>query len=159
MMNTSKSRRSWIKVNAEVYLVRRRQLPVLKQHHPSVASTIKVYSACHYIRTFLMRLNHHRHRSARPYITTPPGSPLPVTCARATPPATSTPTPVVKTSRDCVPLCGARCRVETNKKTCRRMCMKCCDRCKCFPPGHCGTNMDKCGKCYIDMEDHGHKCP
>ncbi|KAL6143334.1 hypothetical protein ACLB2K_054029 [Fragaria x ananassa] len=92
-------------------------------------------------------------------ITTPPGSLLPVTCARATPPATSTPTPIVKTSRDCVPVCGARCRVETNKKIRRRMCMKCCDRCKCVPPGHCGTNMDKCGKCYIDMEDHGHKCP
>nr|XP_011468708.1 PREDICTED: gibberellin-regulated protein 14 [Fragaria vesca subsp. vesca] len=93
-------------------------------------------------------------------ITTPPGSPLPVTCARATPPAKSTPpTPIVKTSRDCVPLCGARCKVETNKKIWRRMCMKCCDLCKCVPPGHCGTNMDKCGKCYIDMEDHGHKCP
>ncbi|XP_062025744.1 gibberellin-regulated protein 14-like [Rosa rugosa] len=87
-----------------------------------------------------------------------PEAPSPVICAQATPPTTSS-TPIVNTHRDCMPLCAARCKVEPHRKICRRLCMKCCSRCKCVPPGEYGTNMDKCGKCYTDMEYHGHKCP
>ncbi|KAK9925221.1 hypothetical protein M0R45_033551 [Rubus argutus] len=79
---------------------------------------------------------------------------LPLTSAQA---ATSAPT--VKTSSDCMQLCEPRCKKETNKRICRRSCMTCCDRCKCVPPGDYGTNRDKCGKCYTDMDYHGHKCP
>ncbi|KAH0973036.1 hypothetical protein GBA52_025192 [Prunus armeniaca] len=67
--------------------------------------------------------------------------------------------PQVKTNRDCVPLCDKRCKIETNKKICRRSCMVCCARCKCVPPGYYNNNMNKCGKCYTDMNYHGHKCP
>ncbi|KAB2623733.1 gibberellin-regulated protein 14-like [Pyrus ussuriensis x Pyrus communis] len=78
------------------------------------------------------------------------------------PPPTSdaTPPPSATTSSDCFKLCDVRCKIEKNKKICRKSCMLCCARCKCVPPGDYGTNMDKCGKCYsTDIQYHGHKCP
>ncbi|PQP96720.1 hypothetical protein Pyn_25270 [Prunus yedoensis var. nudiflora] len=86
----------------------------------------------------------------------PVAMPLTTSTAAQPPPLS---TPQVKTNGDCVPLCDKRCKIETNKKICRRSCMACCDRCKCVPPGDYGSNLDKCGKCYTDMNYHGHKCP
>ncbi|KAL5080117.1 hypothetical protein RYX36_008538 [Vicia faba] len=102
-----------------------------------------------------------------PPIVKPP-SPPPVTTP--TPPPTSQPpiaktplappTPVVKSLKDCVPLCGYRCQLHSRKNLCLRACVTCCSRCKCVPPGTYG-NREKCGKCYTDMLTRGnrYKCP
>ncbi|KHN13284.1 Gibberellin-regulated protein 14 [Glycine soja] len=76
------------------------------------------------------------------------------------PVAPSPPAPVVKSKKDCIPLCDYRCSLHSRKRLCMRACMTCCDRCKCVPPGTYG-NREKCGKCYTDMLTHGNKfkCP
>ncbi|KAK2419749.1 gibberellin-regulated protein [Trifolium repens] len=73
---------------------------------------------------------------------------------------TTPPTPIVKSWKDCIPLCENRCKLHSRKNICARACMTCCDRCKCVPPGTYG-NREKCGKCYTDMLTHGNKfkCP
>lgn len=76
------------------------------------------------------------------------------------PVAPTPPAPIVKSKKDCIPLCGYRCQLHSRKRLCLRACMTCCDRCKCVPPGTYG-NREKCGKCYTDMLTHGnkYKCP
>ncbi|XP_047173187.1 gibberellin-regulated protein 14-like [Vigna umbellata] len=70
------------------------------------------------------------------------------------------PSPIVKSIKDCLPLCDGRCQLHSRKKLCMRACLTCCYRCKCVPPGTYG-NREKCGKCYTDMLTHGnkYKCP
>ncbi|CAK8533680.1 unnamed protein product [Lathyrus sativus] len=87
--------------------------------------------------------------------TQPPTSQPPVA---KTPPAPST--PIVKSWKDCIPLCGYRCQLHSRKNLCLRACVTCCNRCKCVPPGTYG-NREKCGKCYTDMLTRGnkYKCP
>ncbi|BAU01073.1 hypothetical protein VIGAN_11023000 [Vigna angularis var. angularis] len=70
------------------------------------------------------------------------------------------PSPIVKSIKDCLPLCDGRCQLHSRKKLCMRACVTCCYRCRCVPPGTYG-NREKCGKCYTDMLTHGnkYKCP
>ncbi|WVZ15379.1 hypothetical protein V8G54_012945 [Vigna mungo] len=70
------------------------------------------------------------------------------------------PSPIVKSIKDCLPLCDGRCQLHSRKKLCLRACVTCCYRCRCVPPGTYG-NREKCGKCYTDMLTHGnkYKCP
>ncbi|XP_019452899.1 PREDICTED: gibberellin-regulated protein 14 isoform X2 [Lupinus angustifolius] len=90
---------------------------------------------------------------------TPPPSPPPTTPSSPAQPPVA-PAPIVKSDKDCIPLCGYRCQLHSRKQICVRACVTCCDRCKCVPPGTYG-NRDKCGKCYTDMLTHGNrpKCP
>ncbi|KAL2950841.1 hypothetical protein AAZX31_19G012200 [Glycine max] len=90
-----------------------------------------------------------------------PPTPTPTSPVVYPPPvAPSPPAPVVKSNKDCIPLCDYRCSLHSRKKLCMRACITCCDRCKCVPPGTYG-NREKCGKCYTDMLTHGNKfkCP
>ncbi|KAK4282456.1 hypothetical protein QN277_013833 [Acacia crassicarpa] len=68
--------------------------------------------------------------------------------------------PIVRSNKDCVPLCENRCQLHSRKRVCVRACSTCCERCKCVPPGTYG-NREVCGKCYTDMVTHGNrfKCP
>ncbi|CAJ2665518.1 unnamed protein product [Trifolium pratense] len=94
-----------------------------------------------------------------PLVKSPPYQSPPIV-KPPTPVAPTTPTPIVKSWKDCIPLCDNRCKLHSRKKLCARACMTCCDRCKCVPPGTYG-NREKCGKCYTDMLTHGNKfkCP
>ncbi|XP_004489331.1 uncharacterized protein [Cicer arietinum] len=93
-----------------------------------------------------------------PYVKVPPPPQPPIVNPPLAP--TPPPTPIVKSLKDCIPLCGYRCQLHSRKNLCLRACMTCCDRCKCVPPGTYG-NREKCGKCYTDMLTHGNKfkCP
>ncbi|XP_019442593.1 PREDICTED: gibberellin-regulated protein 14-like [Lupinus angustifolius] len=99
-----------------------------------------------------------------PPVKAPPTNPSPPPPpVKAQPPVTPAPppaTPTVKSNKDCIPLCGYRCKLHSRKQVCLRACVTCCERCKCVPPGTYG-NRDKCGKCYTDMLTHGNrpKCP
>ncbi|XP_044469035.1 gibberellin-regulated protein 14-like isoform X2 [Mangifera indica] len=100
--------------------------------------------------------------------TTPPPAvnppkntpPPPVSPPKTTPPTMSPPPPPVRTKKDCLPLCGQRCKLHSRKNLCVRACVTCCDRCKCVPPGTYG-NKELCGKCYTDMTTRNNKpkCP
>ncbi|CAL0317243.1 unnamed protein product [Lupinus luteus] len=89
---------------------------------------------------------------------TNPSPPPPSPPVKAQPPVA--PAPLVKSNKECIPLCGYRCKLHSRKQVCLRACVTCCERCKCVPPGTYG-NRDKCGKCYTDMLTHGNrpKCP
>ncbi|RHN49891.1 putative gibberellin regulated protein [Medicago truncatula] len=93
-----------------------------------------------------------------PIVKTPPYQSPPIVKPPVAP--SPPPTPIVKSWKDCIPLCGYRCQKHSRQNTCIRACMTCCDRCKCVPPGTYG-NREKCGKCYTDMVTHGNrpKCP
>ncbi|WJX70379.1 hypothetical protein P8452_54498 [Trifolium repens] len=100
-----------------------------------------------------------------PLVKTPPYQSPPILKPPTPPPLppvapTTPPTPIVKSWKDCIPLCENRCKLHSRKNICARACMTCCDRCKCVPPGTYG-NREKCGKCYTDMLTHGNKfkCP
>ncbi|XP_020202764.1 gibberellin-regulated protein 14 [Cajanus cajan] len=95
---------------------------------------------------------------SQPPTVKPPTYPSPPVVSP--PVAPSPPAPVVKSKKDCIPLCDYRCQLHSRKRLCMRACMTCCDRCKCVPPGTYG-NREKCGKCYTDMLTHGnkYKCP
>ncbi|XP_028771233.1 gibberellin-regulated protein 14 [Neltuma alba] len=75
-------------------------------------------------------------------------------------PAPAPAAPIVRSNKDCVPLCENRCQLHSRKRVCIRACSTCCERCKCVPPGTYG-NREVCGKCYTDMVTHGnrYKCP
>ncbi|CAJ2665520.1 gibberellin-regulated protein 14-like [Trifolium pratense] len=75
-------------------------------------------------------------------------------------PLAPSPTSIVKSPKDCIPLCFQRCKFHLLKRLCVRSCMICCDRCKCVPPGHYG-NRKACGKCYSDMKTlrNRFRCP
>ncbi|KAE9612755.1 hypothetical protein Lal_00005993 [Lupinus albus] len=106
--------------------------------------------------------------AAVPPVRPPPPTPPPVKApppphVKAQPPVAPAPSPaghIVKSNKDCIPLCGYRCGLNSRKQVCLRACVTCCERCKCVPPGTYG-NRDKCGKCYTDMLTHGNrpKCP
>ncbi|KAK2419751.1 gibberellin-regulated protein [Trifolium repens] len=88
---------------------------------------------------------------APPNQSPPPAiAPTPPPTQPPVPPPTQPPTPIVKSWKDCIPLCIYRCTFHFMKKSCLSSCMICCDRCKCVPPGFYG-NRNKCGKCYTDM--------
>ncbi|XP_044506883.1 gibberellin-regulated protein 14-like isoform X2 [Mangifera indica] len=91
-----------------------------------------------------------------PKITPPP----PVSPPKPTPPTVSPPLPPVRSKKDCLPICGGRCKLHSRKNLCVRACVTCCDRCKCVPPGTYG-NRELCGKCYTDMTTRNNKpkCP
>ncbi|WJX65475.1 hypothetical protein P8452_50133 [Trifolium repens] len=88
---------------------------------------------------------------APPNQSPPPAiAPTPPPTQPPVPPPTQPPEPIVKSWKDCIPLCIYRCTFHFMKKSCLTSCMICCDRCKCVPPGFYG-NRNKCGKCYTDM--------
>ncbi|KAJ0098519.1 hypothetical protein Patl1_21933 [Pistacia atlantica] len=93
-----------------------------------------------------------------PLKTTPP--PPPVSPPKTIPPTVSLPLPPATTKKDCLPLCGERCKLHSRKNLCVRACVTCCDRCKCVPPGTYG-NRELCGRCYTDMTTRNKKpkCP
>ncbi|KAE8668608.1 Gibberellin-regulated protein 9 [Hibiscus syriacus] len=93
-----------------------------------------------------------------PYKPPTPAPAPPTTTPPYKPP--SPPLPPVKTRKDCIPLCGERCKLHSRTNLCMRACITCCDRCKCVPPGTYG-NREMCGKCYTDMKTHNNKpkCP
>ncbi|CAJ1946825.1 unnamed protein product [Sphenostylis stenocarpa] len=97
-----------------------------------------------------------------PQVKPPAPTPPQVKPPTPTPPVVypPPPSPVVKSIKDCIPLCGFRCQLHSRRNMCLRACMTCCDRCKCVPPGTFG-NREKCGKCYTEMLTHGNKfkCP
>ncbi|MBA0733217.1 hypothetical protein Gogos_017253, partial [Gossypium gossypioides] len=94
----------------------------------------------------------------KPPVPAPPVKPPTTPAPPYKPP--SPPLPPVRTKKDCIPLCGQRCKLHSRTNLCLRACMTCCDRCKCVPPGTYG-NREMCGKCYTDMRTHRnkHKCP
>ncbi|RHN49892.1 putative gibberellin regulated protein [Medicago truncatula] len=98
-----------------------------------------------------------------PIITVPPSQPAKTPASSPAPPPTSKtkPTPIVKSWKDCIPLCIYRCKLHLRKMVCITACMTCCDRCKCVPLDQTYGNRDKCGKCYTDMLTHHDKvkCP
>ncbi|KAE8672429.1 Gibberellin-regulated protein 9 [Hibiscus syriacus] len=93
-----------------------------------------------------------------PYKPTTPAPPTTTPPPPYKPP--SPPLPPVKTRKDCIPLCGERCKLHSRTNLCMRACITCCDRCKCVPPGTYG-NREMCGKCYTEMKTHNNKpkCP
>ncbi|KAK4272073.1 hypothetical protein QN277_020673 [Acacia crassicarpa] len=96
-----------------------------------------------------------------PYPSPPGKAPVPPPSPVKPPVAPAPPAgPIVKSNKDCVPLCGYRCKEHSRKSVCIRACTTCCERCKCVPPGTYG-NREVCGKCYTDMLTHGDrpKCP
>ncbi|KAF7819627.1 gibberellin-regulated protein 14-like [Senna tora] len=90
--------------------------------------------------------------------TPPPQAPVKPPVAPA--PAPGPVVPIVRSNKDCVPLCEKRCELHSRKRVCMRACSTCCERCKCVPPGTYG-NRELCGKCYTAMLTHGnrYKCP
>ncbi|GMJ04223.1 hypothetical protein HRI_004091500 [Hibiscus trionum] len=92
----------------------------------------------------------------------PTPAPAPPTATPPPPynPPSPPPLPPVKTRKDCIPLCGERCKLHSRINLCLRACITCCDRCKCVPPGTYG-NREMCGKCYTEMKTHNDKpkCP
>ncbi|XP_028793131.1 gibberellin-regulated protein 14-like isoform X1 [Neltuma alba] len=97
-----------------------------------------------------------------PYPSPPAPDKAPVPPSPVKPPVAPAPpaAPIVKSNKDCVPLCEYRCQLHSRKRVCMRACTTCCERCKCVPPGTFG-NREVCGKCYTDMLTHGDrpKCP
>ncbi|WJX70383.1 hypothetical protein P8452_54500 [Trifolium repens] len=98
-----------------------------------------------------------------PILVKPPPKAKAPTPPPSQPPVSSlapSPTSIVKSLKDCIPLCFQRCKFHLMKRLCMRSCMICCDRCKCVPPGHYG-NRKTCGKCYSDMKTlrNRFRCP
>ncbi|BAT82849.1 hypothetical protein LR48_Vigan07g278700 [Vigna angularis] len=60
---------------------------------------------------------------------------------------------------DCKGACGARCRLSSRPRLCKRACGTCCSRCNCVPPGTAG-NQEMC-PCYASLTTRGgkRKCP
>ncbi|KAK9214823.1 hypothetical protein WN944_006822 [Citrus x changshan-huyou] len=91
-----------------------------------------------------------------PTTTPPPVSPPKTAPAPQVPSPASSPMPIVRSNKDCIPLCAARCKAHSRPNIFGRACTTCCVRCKCVPPGTYG-NRENCGKCYTDMTTRGNK--
>ncbi|XP_024039432.1 gibberellin-regulated protein 14-like [Citrus clementina] len=91
-----------------------------------------------------------------PTTTPPPVSPPKTAPAPQVPSPASSPMPIVRSNKDCIPLCAARCKAHSRPNIFGRACTTCCVRCKCVPPGTYG-NREKCGKCYTGGNKP--KCP